>query len=261
MNQYTFDNKINVIKDLNLMNIPEISNIFNLETNPYYFETITEDENETIDYISFEQKQKLLREINPNQSLKLGDKLVKYWINETVEAVGTKTFNWAYWTNPFSIEFKEVTQIIFLDLAQLKSKLSTHKTRYYYVELKTNHSDIISICFDTLLKESFYICFSDFKLDLDEYDFVQALSYFSNGVGYKFNSEKTIKLSDNNNSDSVLLISYLLLVLTASDLHESLEKIISNGETSAIGYTILKTWLWYNYIMGFSNKPYVALSA
>ena len=109
------------------------------------------------------------------------------------------------------------------------------------------------MCFDKVLQESFYICFSEFKLDLDEYDLIQGVSYFSKAIGYKFNQENNIKFDDANNPDSVLLISYLLAILTKSNLHQVLETIISGGETSEIGYAIIKNWLWYNYIIEFNK--------
>ena len=50
------------------------------------------------------------------------------------------------------------------------------------------------------------------------------------------------------------------MVFKTSDLRYTIEKIITNGETSAIGYSILKTWLWYNYLIDF-EKPTWALPA
>jgi hypothetical protein len=253
MDTFTFDNKISALKELANLNIPELSELFNLNTNPFYFESITKFENDIINRIDFKQKQKLIGKINPNQELKSGDKIVQYWVNETVESIETKTFNWSYFSNPFVINFKEITQIIFFDLELLKKKLFAHQSRYFFVELKTNHLNLILLCFDKVLQESFYICFSEFKLDLDEYDLIQGVSYFSKTIGYKFNQENNIKFDDANNPDSVLLISYLLAVLKKSNLHQVLETIISGGETSEIGYAIIKNWLWYNYIIEFNK--------
>ena len=91
-------------------------------------------------------------------------------------------------------------------MTQLKNKIFNNKTRYFWVELNTNNLDILYLCFDTVLKESFFISFSGFKLDLDEYDFVQAVDYFSSEIGYTLNSDKNLKFSDSNNPDSILLI-------------------------------------------------------
>lgn len=254
MNQYTFDDKITVLSDLNTLNIPELSEIFNLETNPYYFESITNSENVAVNemILGFNNKQKFIGQVNSNVQLKTGDKIVEYWVDGSVEIIGTKTFNWAHMSNPFKVFFKETTQIKFYDLAQLKAKLQSNKSRYFWVELNTSSYDILYLCFDTILSESFYISFSGFKLDLDEFDFVQAVDYFSSEVGYIFNSDKNLKFSDGNNPDSVLLLTWLLLTFKTSDLHNAISTIIKSETTSAIGYTILKTWIWYNYLIGTS---------
>ena len=261
MNQYTFENKLDALKQLGNLDIPELSNIFNLNDNPYYFESITETENNYINKLTFKNKQALIKQLNPNLVLKLGDKIVEYWVDGTVENVGAKTFNWAYFSNPFTINYNQITQVKFFDLVQLKQKLLVHKSRYFYVELTANHINTIFICFDVQLKEMFYICFSNFVLDLDEYDFVQAVSHFSAETGYGFNSDKVIMLTDANNPDSILLMGYLLAVIKTSDLHKSIEKIIAGGETSSVGYVILKTWLWYNYIMETTDDLLVAPEA
>ena len=109
------------------------------------------------------------------------------------------------------------------------------------------------LCFDTVLKESFYVSFSGFKLDFDEYDFVQAVDYFSSEIGYELNSDKNLKFSDSNNPDSILLITWFLLAFKTSDLHHAINIIIKSENVSSIGYTILKTWIWYNYLIGFNN--------
>ncbi len=256
MDTYTFDNKIEVLRDLNTLNIPELSEIFSLETNPYYFESITWSENVAVNemILGFDNKQKFINQVNSNVPLKYGDKIVEYWVDGTVESISTKTFNYAHMSNPFKIFFKETTQIKFYDLAQLKTKISNNKTRYFWTELNTNNLDILYLCFDTILKESFFISFSGFKLDLDEYDFVQAVDYFSSEIGYNLNSDKNLKFSDSNNPDSVLLITWFLLTFKTSDLHHAINIIIKSENVSSIGYTILKTWIWYNYLLGSNNN-------
>ena len=257
MDHYTFDNKIDVLHDLSGLNIPELADIFNLETNPYYFESITGSENTSINemVLGFANKQKFIGQVNPSIPLKPGDKITEYWVNGSVEVIGTKTFNIAYLSNPFKVFFKETTQIKFYDLTQLKAKLIGNKSRYFWVELNTNNYDILYLCFDTILFESFYISFSGFKLDLDEFDFEQAVNYFSSQIGYTLNSDKNLKFADSNNPDSVLLLTWFLLTFKTSDLHNAINTILKSETTSAIGYTILKTWIWYNYLIE-SNVNY-----
>jgi len=252
MDNYSFDNKIDVLQDLSTLNIPELSDIFKLETNPYYFESITSSENTAVDnmILGFDKKQKFIGQVNQYIQLKPGDKIVEYWVDGSVEIVGTKVFNSLYTSNPFKIFFRENTQLKFYDMNQLKSKLTNCKTRYFFAELITNHDSIIYICFDTLLKESFYISFSQFKLDLDEFDLVQAIDYFSAETGYVLNSEKNLKCVDSNNPDSIMLLTWFLLTFKTSDLHKAVDTIIKSEKISAIGYTILKTWIWYNYLSG-----------
>ena len=61
---YTFDDKIQILKKLNSIGIPELVEFFNLETNPYYFETISNEANEQFIQMNFKQKQKLFGQIN-----------------------------------------------------------------------------------------------------------------------------------------------------------------------------------------------------
>lgn len=251
MNHYTFDNKIDVLQDLSGLNIPELAEIFNLETNPYYFESITDTESTAINemILGFDNKQKFIGQINQSIPLKSSDKIVEYWVDGSVEVIGTKTFNTTYLSNPFKVFFKETTQIKFYDLTQLKAKLSGNKFRYFWVELNTNNYDVLYLCFDTILSESFYISFSGFKLDLDEFDFVQAVDYFSSGIGYTLNSDKNLKFENSNNPDSIMLLTWFLLTFKTSDLHNAISTVIKSENVSSIGYTILKTWIWYNYLI------------
>jgi len=256
MDTYTFDNKIEVLRDLNSLNIPVLSEIFSLETNTYYFESISNSENVTINemILGFNNKQKFINQVNSNTALKYGDKIVEYWVDGTVESISTKIFNHAYISNPFNVFFKHNTQIKFYDLAQLKTKIANNKTRYFWTELNTNNLDMLYLCFDTVLKESFYVSFSGFKIDFDEYDFVQAVDYFSSEIGYELNSDKNLKFSNSNNPDSILLITWFLLAFKTSDLHHAINTIIKSENVSSIGYTILKTWIWYNYLLGSNDN-------
>jgi len=266
MENYTFDNKIDVLQDLSSLNIPELSCIFNLETNPYYFESITQEENQTVNsmILEFVNKQKFIGQVNSNHTIKPGDKIVEYWVDGSVEVVGTKIFNSMYLTNPFKVTFRENTQIKFYDLVQLKEKLTANKTRYFWTELNTNHGNVIYLCFDTVSKESFYISYSQFKLDLDEFDFVQAVDYFSSQIGYVLNSNKNFIFADSNNPDSIMLMTWFLLTFTHTDFHQAISYIINTEKTSTIGYTILKTWIWYNYLIEsdiVKNNNFIAQEA